>query len=366
MPAVSVIIPSYNHERYIGESIQSVLSQQYQDFEIVITDDGSSDRTVEVIEGFRDPRIKIFRHSRNLGASVAANNCILQSSGKYIAMLSSDDAWYPEKLQLQVDYLETHPPIAAVFGKVDWVDKNGRPILYKRFPALDVFDVHNRPRYEWLNYFFYRGNCLCHPTSLIRRACYTEVGMFNPALASLPDFDLWIRICFKYDIAVLDRKLIRFRRINDERNASGDTDENRVRNRFEYRQILNHYLEITNPEEFSSIFPEAGKFGKPAGEGIPYLLGRIAVDTGVDFKVLWGLDLILSQIQNESIAQFLLDNYNFSHRDFIGLTGRYNIFGIPNIRPNGMPGIFSRSALERLISSSKRYAKEIYSIISGS
>ncbi|HSE39385.1 MAG TPA: glycosyltransferase family 2 protein, partial [Acidobacteriota bacterium] len=98
MPTVSVIIPSYNHERFVQECIQSVLNQTFQDFEIIITDDASIDRTVEIIEQFDDPRIKLFKHSINQGVSIAANNCIKHAKGKYIAWLSSDDAWYSEKL----------------------------------------------------------------------------------------------------------------------------------------------------------------------------------------------------------------------------------------------------------------------------
>jgi glycosyltransferase involved in cell wall biosynthesis len=172
MPIVSVIIPSYNHEAYIAECINSVLNQTFQDFEIIITDDASTDRTVQVIERFNDPRIKLFKHSINKGASVATNNCIRQSKGKYIAMLSSDDAWYPNKLDIQVKYLDTHPKIGAVFGKADWIDETGAIIKSRHFPYMDVFNVRNRSRFEWLNHFFNKGNCLCHPCSLVRRKCY--------------------------------------------------------------------------------------------------------------------------------------------------------------------------------------------------
>jgi glycosyltransferase involved in cell wall biosynthesis len=121
-PTVSVIIPSYNHERYVKECIESVLSQTYQDFEIIITDDGSTDRTVKIIKNFSDPRIKLFVHTKNRGACIAANNCIKHSIGKYIAMHSSDDAWYEEKLEIQIKYLEDHPRIAAVIGLMKTAD----------------------------------------------------------------------------------------------------------------------------------------------------------------------------------------------------------------------------------------------------
>lgn len=324
MPTVSVLIPSYNHEKFVKECIQSILDQTFQDFEIVITDDGSTDRTVEIIESFDDPRITLFKHSINKGACIATNNCILNSSGKYISMLSSDDAWYPEKLEVQVRYLDKHPEIAAVFGKVEWIDEESNPITDKSFPYMDLFDVENRTRFDWLRFFFEQGNSLCHPCSLIRRDVYDDVGFFNPDYGSLPDFDMWIRICLKYEIEVLDQQLIRFRMISDQSNASGNTLTTHIRNRFEYGQSLNHYLMIKDPDEFLMVFPNAEKFGEITEDTLPYFLARLALESNADFKTVWGIDLLYSMLQDETMAQVLRDRYHFSHLDFIRLTGQHD------------------------------------------
>jgi glycosyltransferase involved in cell wall biosynthesis len=240
MPIVSVIIPSYNHERYVGECIQSVLNQTFQDFEIIITDDGSTDRTVEVIEGFTDPRIKLFKHAGNKGTPVAANHCIRHATGKYVAALGSDDAWYPKKLELQVKYLDEHPDLAVVFSKVDWVDPSGNIIPDAQNPYKDLFNVQNRTRFEWLRLFFEHGNCLNHPSSLMRKHCLEEVGYLNPLLQGLHDFDLWIRTCFRYDILIMEEALVRYRWMSDHSNVSCNTKQNNIRYRFEYKQILDH------------------------------------------------------------------------------------------------------------------------------
>ncbi len=361
-PTVSVIIPSYNHEKYIVECIQSVLDQTYQDFEIIITDDCSADHTVEAIERFDDPRIKLFKFQKNRGACVAANNCIRHASGKYIAMLSSDDAWYPQKLAVQVKYLDEHPKIAVVFGKVDWIDESGSLIANISFPYRNVFNVKNRTRFEWLRYFFEQGNCLCHPCSLVRRECYSEVGMLDPAFAGMPDFDLWIRICLKYDIMILDQKLIRFRRIGEDSNASGDNIKSRIRNRFEYRQVLNHYLKIKKPKELLLIFPDAVRYGKVKKNLIPYFLGRIAIDAGWDFKMLWGLDVIYNVIRDEKLSKILYEKYDFSYQDFIKLASECDVFRISLLAPPVNPPLPHRSAFRKFLSASKRYVYELYSI----
>jgi glycosyltransferase involved in cell wall biosynthesis len=370
MPTVSVIIPSYNHEAFVQECIQSVLDQTFQDFEIIITDDGSSDRTVEIIESFDDPRIKLFKHPENKGASAASNNCIIHSSGKYVAMLSSDDAWYPEKLASQVQYLDEHPEIGVVFGKVEWIDDFGDVIKQKSFPYMDVFNVKNRTRYEWLNHFFDRGNCLCHPCSLVRRECYAEVGMLNPAFANIPDFDLWVRICLRYEIHILDQKLIRFRRLIAEKNASGDTDKGRIRNRYEYRQVLNNFLKITDPSEFLLVFPDSIRYSPVTTEVIPFILGRMAIDTGIDLWVLWGLDMIFNTLQNENTAKLLEQNYHFCYRDFLELSGKCDPFRIAAFFPSSSqpvpqppPLVVEQGPVKAIYSATRRYAKEVYNII---
>ena len=99
MPKVSVIMASYNHEKYVGQAVQSVLDQTYQDFELVIADDGSTDRTAAEVAKFADPRIKFFPFSQNRGQFVTTNHCLRQATGEYIAVLNSDDAFLPTKLE---------------------------------------------------------------------------------------------------------------------------------------------------------------------------------------------------------------------------------------------------------------------------
>jgi hypothetical protein len=276
-------------------------------------------------------------------------------------VLSSDDAWYPEKLDVQVKYLDEHPEIGIVFGKVEWVDESGKPITNRLFPYLGMFEVKNRTRFEWLRHFFETGNCLCHPCSLVRRECYTEVGMFDPAFASLPDLDFWIRICLKYNIKILNQKLIRFRKISNESNASGYTNITLIRNRFEHRHSFNHYLKITKPKELLLIFPEAVKYGEVTADITPYFLGRIAINSGFDYKVLWGLDVIYALLQDEKTARTLENKCNFTYLDFIKLTGECDTFKITGLSPAS--SVVKRSAFRMFLSASKRYVKEVYSIM---
>ena len=328
MPRVSIVIASYNHEKYAGECIQSVLDQTYQDFEIIITDDGSSDGTVNVIKEFDDSRIQLYTHAENKGACTAINNCIRKAAGEYIAVLNSDDAWEPTKLEKQVAYLDDHPEIGAVFTKAAFINESSKLIGLADYNHFYIFDKKNRSRYAWLNHFFFRGNCLCHPSVLIRRKCYDDIGLYNERMANIPDQDMWTRLCFKYDIHILNEKLVRFRIMADKSSASADKLSTHIRVRFESMQILNHYLMIKDSQFFISIFPEARKYGEAESKYIPYFLGRLALDVPYTSWQLWGLEVLYNFIGNDVNARGLEKKYGFRYRDFYHLTAQHDIFNI--------------------------------------
>jgi len=331
MPRVSVVLPTYNHEKLVRECIQSVLGQTYQDFEVVITDDGSTDGTVNVIKEFDDSRIQLYTHAENKGACTAINNCIRKAVGEYIAVLNSDDAWEPTKLEKQVKYLDSHPEIGAVFTKVTFVDETGNLIDPENYGDFYIFEQENRSRYEWLKFFFSSGNCLCHPSVLIRRKCYDEVGLYDERMANIPDQDMWTRLCFKYDIYILNEKLVHFRIMVEKSSASADKPSTHIRLSFEYLQILNHYLAITKRKSFLRIFPEAEKYGVVEEKYIPYFLSRLALDIGTRAWVLWGLQTLFNFLGQDDIAISLEKKYGFRYKDFYNLTAQRDIFNIEEV-----------------------------------
>lgn len=325
MPKVSVIIPSYNHGKYIKETIQSVLDQTFQDFEIVITDDGSSDNTVEEIKKFDDKRIKLFVFSKNKGACAAANNCVNNSTGRYIAMLSSDDIFLPDKLEKQVDFLDSNPGIGVVFSRAQIIDEDGNNFKDPSHAYSSIFDKKNRSRYEWLNYFFYHGNCLCHPSALIRKKCYDKVGLYDERFASLPDLDFWVRVCMHFDIYIMPQKLIKFRVRHGEANASGNRPENHIRNRLEFKEILIKYLDIKTAEDFSNIFPDVKIPQKINRKLIPFYIAQASLQSQWGFVNLFGIE-VLYNIMNDEEAVKLLHRLGFSFSDLIKITGQYDVF----------------------------------------
>ena len=220
-PVVSVCMASYNHAPFIRTAVESVLNQSFSDWELVITDDGSTDGTLKAIENIRDKRIHVERFPENRTACVALNHCIRRARGEFIAVLNSDDAWRPEKLARQLAVMTEQPKTAAVFTLAEMIDERGGP-LPQSHCSNGVFQQANRSRQEWLSRLLLNGNCLCHPSGLIRKSVYDEVGLYDECMAQLPDMDMWIRMVFEHDIWIIQEPLTRFRILDGERNASGN------------------------------------------------------------------------------------------------------------------------------------------------
>ena len=319
-------IPSYNHEKYINDCISSILNQTFQDFEIIITDDCSTDGTVDVIRQFDDPRINLEVLERNCGMNVAVAHCMKRCSGKYIANMCSDDVWHPEKLEKQVRFLEENASYDAVFTRVDLVNEKGRALKSIRYALYPPFGCKNKEPHEWLRHFFYNGNCLCNPSVLIKREVYEKYGYQDKRLLSLSDFDLWIKLSFEHSFFILDEKLTSFRMRSGKKNVSAATKKARNRGSFEYKQILDNYLIIKDTQTLLKIFPECIKYGEPQDAVIPYFLGRLALDTKIVFKKLWGLEKIYTMMDDEGLSRILEEQYDFRYADLIKLTGNINVF----------------------------------------
>lgn len=169
-PKVTVILTSFNHEKYLKEAIDSVLQQTYSNFELIIWDDASTDTSWDIISQYSDIRIKAFRNDVQKRGVWGLNKAITEKAlGEYIAIHHSDDVWEPNKLFKQVAILDDNSKIGAVFCDVHLISENGAPLLDENHFYSSIFNQPNRTRQEWLNHFFHKGNALCHPSVLIRK-----------------------------------------------------------------------------------------------------------------------------------------------------------------------------------------------------
>lgn len=207
-PRVSVIIPTYNRGWIIKEAIDSVLAQDYNEFELIVVDDGSTDDTSEVLDSYKDA-VKVFSQ-RNKGVSAARNRGIAETSGEFIAFLDSDDLWLPQKLSTQIDFFNQMPDALICQTEEVWI-RNGlrvNPKKRHKKPSGMIF----KPSLEL---------CLVSPSSvMIHRSLFERVGNFDETLPACEDYDLWLRISCRFPIHLVDTPLIIKRGGHDDQLSS--------------------------------------------------------------------------------------------------------------------------------------------------
>ena len=199
---MSVIIPTHNSRRFLEDAIHSVLEQTFQDWELILVDDGSTDDTGEMAAELADPRIRyVYQHNR--GSPAARNTGLKLARGEYIAFLDADDLWLPDKLEKQVAYLDSLPStVGLVYSNYEMWNPESRARLGP-FPG-----VHGRPRGRVLSHLLRPGSFFIHPcASLIRREVFDTVGLFDESLRTFEDWELWVRIAAAYEIEAQDAVL---------------------------------------------------------------------------------------------------------------------------------------------------------------
>ncbi len=204
MPQVSVIIPAYNAEKTILATINSVLNQTYEDFELIVVDDGSTDKTVELVKTISDPRMKVFSYP-NGGTSVARNRGIEQASGDYLSFIDHDDMWVDDKLESQLAIFREQPDIGAVYSwTIHMQDYKESISLHPSSKSTIEGDVY----LELLMYNFTESGS----NILIRREVIDEIGGFTPNLDT-SDWEFCLRVAAKFKFGVSPRYHILYRRV---------------------------------------------------------------------------------------------------------------------------------------------------------
>lgn len=202
MPKFSVVIAVYNKEQYVAKTLQSVLKQTFQDFEIIIVNDGSIDGSEAIINTFTDQRIHYYLQP-NQGAAAARNAAISKATGNYIALIDADDLWESSYLEKMSTLIEQHP-LQAVFACACLKETRGKTILsHYSIASLQPDAVHI------VNYFEAStiDTVLTSSSTILKKDVFQEVGGYNPALKSGEDTDFWIRLGIKYPVVFLNTPL---------------------------------------------------------------------------------------------------------------------------------------------------------------
>jgi glycosyltransferase involved in cell wall biosynthesis len=212
MPKISVIIPIYNAERYLSETIESVMAQTYSDWEIVAVDDGSTDKTPEILKDYEKKLSKklCVITQKNSGVSIARNTAIAAARGEYIAFLDHDDLWLPEKLEKQVKLLDSNKKLGLVYSDSYAIDGKGS---LKKGTLLSgrLFRLHARMRRgNVFNELFY-VNFIPILTAIVRKNVFNKVGMFDSKYKIAEEYDLFLKIAEQYPIDFIEKPLAKYR-----------------------------------------------------------------------------------------------------------------------------------------------------------
>lgn len=362
-PTVSVIIPSYNHEKFIEEAINSVLNQTYSDFELIIVDDCSPDQTLSVIKKIKDSRIRLFINESNQGAVYTTNFAIKQAKGRYLALLNSDDMWSHDKLKMQVEFLECNPDIGAVFTDAKFMNEKYEILTKADYFWSDVFDKENRSSAQWLRYFFFNFNCLCHPSILIRREIYQKTELYDPSLRQLPDFKMWVHLLKFINIHVLNEQLVTFRVLDNGENASSDTSGNRIRTRNEIFLIMNVFFDNFPLDLFKEGFGDLMR-NKDIQTEEQYLCEQAFMYLNMHSEVsyiykLMAIEKFHKLLSDEHTRMLLENEYSFTYRDYFTMTGEYELLDSSQTRISNIVKETARKHLEGK-SSSYNFFRNLY------
>lgn len=206
MPKISVIIPAYNAEKTIRETIENVCLQTVSDFELIIINDGSKDKTLEIAQSIKDKRIKVFCYE-NRGLSTARNRGISKANGEYIAFLDADDLWTSDKLELQLAAFNKNPGAGVAYSWTYFMDVDEQGKVLSLHPSASYSFAGNVYQKLLVSDFIHSGS-----NTLILRQAIDSVGEFDPTLKSCEDWDYWLRLSTHWHFVVVPKHQIFYRR----------------------------------------------------------------------------------------------------------------------------------------------------------
>ena len=342
-PAISVVMASYNHAAYVGLAAESVLQQSFSDLALIIVDDGSRDDSRQILKEITDPRVKLI-FQENRGPSAALNAGIAKARGRYIALMSSDDVSYPNRLDCQLKHLEAEG-LDLVFALPHIIDDQG--VIKDDSEGSIFFGKAFSSSSDLLRLFFDYGNFLCAPSALASSEIMRKVGPFRLGSLQFQDFDMWLRICKCGKVGLIADRLLQYR-VHDA-NLSGKKGD--IALRFEQQQIFRTFLDDTPLPLLRAAFP-----------------GMIAVDvesTPEEFEVeksfvylshpdhlirSIGAERLFAQIENPKTSELLATRWGFGpvemHRLVRGLDV-YNLTELHQLR-HSLSTFLKKRAVVRL------------------
>lgn len=249
--SVSVYINAYNAENFIKETVDSVLGQTYQNINLVVINDCSTDRTLEILNSIDDDRLTVYSLPKNMHIANALNEGLKYMDGDYIAHCDADDIWEKDKIEQQIDFLEDHPEYGACFTWLTLIDGSGAPYT-ERYPV--DFSIENAPQSKLINMFCNTSNHFHHSSFFARREIIKKVGEYDYSLPTLHDFDYWMRLLTVTPVYIIQKPLMRYR-LHSANNSQMDATKTDSHDS-EYLRVINKCISLCPDDLFLEAFAD--------------------------------------------------------------------------------------------------------------
>jgi glycosyltransferase involved in cell wall biosynthesis len=251
-PLVSVCVPAYNSEKTIAKTITSLIHQTYQNLEIIIIDNCSADATVNVAEGFQDPRIKVIRCEEHLPAAEKNwNRCFSHANGEFMAIFHADDMYLPDMISRQIETFLTIPSVGSVFTQGNIINENDEVMgEFQLPPKIKGAEPYSYP--EIFNCALVYADFLPTPSAMLRRDIYQKLSPFrHDQFRSASDFDLWLRAAAEAPVVILDEKLMNYR----VSRAQGSTKINKSRTEeSDFFRVMDYHIAMNKDAAMISAY----------------------------------------------------------------------------------------------------------------
>lgn len=324
IPRISFLIPAFNHQDFVKQCINSILSQNYSDLEIIVVDDCSTDNTAARIKDINDNRITFIQNTFNHGMNGNLNVAFEKSNGDFIAIIGSDDFIDNNYINSFISFINN--------------EKEDYSVYYPKIVHVDDFCNldENQPQFpniktssEILKNLFLYGNCLGSPGMILPRDSATKIFPLDAGIHQHQDFIMHIQLLFIGEPAFMPDVKVYYRiPTNNNCHMSSDRFKATKRIEIETPHALNNYLSgIKKTEQLIDIFGEiVTKYGKPTDETVPYFLARIALDSK-DNRLLpvWGFRILIEFLSTDDHQELLYKLYGFQYKDFSALFNKVRL-----------------------------------------
>jgi hypothetical protein len=310
-PAISVVMPSYNHGRYVDACIKAFMDQDFKDFEIIIIDDASTDDNVARISRHADGRITLVSRPQNRGVAAGMSDGFRQAKADLVAFFATDDLPAPGYLAAAVGIMARHPTACAAYFPFRKIDEKGD------FTGESCSLPKDLGRFDILKRSFLGGNPLPSPGMVIRRKDAMDV-LVPEGVAQYSDWMLNNRLLLKGEIALAEDPFV-FYRVSCA-SLSARSDRAIAREAAETRLMMDDFLALRTLPQLREVFgADAAEFADLPDVHAPYVLGRLALRSGCHEKRCWGYEIIMRHLSEPGCATSLAEKAGFTYQDLMSL-----------------------------------------------